>query len=799
MKHILLLRYALLYHLYKLPFMALVRIAIFVILVSLSLLGYYSGTTPRLPLFFLSAFLMAETMYRFKVMKTQPKVAVQQGNADYLYESFTLQALDAFSFAHNTHAIVSSLTKKKNIMFIMHKANIAVTDIQELPVTRDQLAKKAYEITLEVDGKFVTCMDLFVAYVLLTEEKTNMLFSKHLKEADLLQILYWARFDYPQEENPPLTRVLFWGEGIGEGFTAGWTIETAKYTTDITYKVLNEKPVLLGRRQEYQQLVNALSKLTQNNVLLVGEVGTGKTSLVDALALNSFLGVIPGKKLYHKRVYQLMVGQLVSGVQNVGDLEKRMEAILTELSHAGNIILFIPDLEQIVGASTFKINLSGALLPSLRDSKLPVIATITPGAYKKFLEPAQVFSELFEIVKVEEPDRAEAIQMLLERANDLEEKNYVILTYKAVVAAVDLAKRFMQDRSLPGSAITLLSSVVSSAVSAQKHVIDEADITTKMEQQTKGVLAAPGEKEKELLLHMEDMLHEKIIGQDEAVKAIAQAVRRVRAGLATPTRPISFLFLGPTGVGKTETAKALASVYFGGEDKMIRLDMSEYTAPGSVNRLLGASAGEGDEKGELTETVSEHPFSLVMLDEFEKAHAEVLDLFLQVFEDGRLTDNHGKRVNFANTIIIATSNAGSLYMQDWIKGGKQLDSSFQQGLVEEIEKEHLFKPELLNRFDGIIVFRPLHQEDMEKIANLYLIQVQKKLGTQDIQVQFDSSVVSFCARQGFDLQFGARPLRRFIQDHVEDLIAKSLLEGKIDRGAHLLLSADTAGVLTISQ
>ena len=799
MKHIPLLRYALLYHLYKLPVMALVRVAVFLILLSLSFLGFVKGVTPRLPLFLLSLFMMAETMYRFKIMKTQPKVIVQPGNIDYLYECFTLQALDAFSFAHSAHSIIKSLTKKKNVMFMMHKSNITISDIHEFPVTRDELARKAYEITEEVSGHFVTCMDLFVAYLLLTEPKTNLLFTKHLKEADLLQILYWARFDYPQEENPPLTRVLFWGEGIGEGFTTGWTIETAKYTVDITYKVLNERPVLLGRKQEFQQLVNALSKPTQNNVLLIGEVGTGKTSLVDALALNSFLGVIPGKKLYHKRVYQLMVGQLVAGVQNVGDLEDRVEAIMQELSHAGNVILFIPDLEQIVGSSSFKTDLSGALLPALRDSKLPIIATITPGAYKKFLESVQAFSDLFEIVKVEEPDRTEAIQMLLERANDLEEKNHIILTYKAVVAAVDLAKRFMQDRSLPGSAITLLSSVASNASTTNKQIVDEADVTARIEQQTKVALAAPGEKEKELLLHFEETLHEKIIGQEEAVKAIAQAIRRVRAGLATQTRPISFLFLGSTGVGKTETAKALASVYFGGEDKTIRLDMSEYTASGSVNRLLGATAGQGDEKGELTEKVAEHPFSLVMLDEFEKAHPEVLDLFLQVLEDGRLTDNHGKRVSFANTIIIATSNAGALYIQEQLKQGKQLDAAFQQSLLEEIEKEHVFKPELLNRFDGIIVFRPLKQEDMEKIAKLYLTQVQKKLIAQDIQVQFQDSVSTLCAQKGFDPQFGARPLRRFIQDNIEDLIAKSMLEGKVQRGALITLSVNTSGVLQLSQ
>jgi ATP-dependent Clp protease ATP-binding subunit ClpC len=742
---------------------------------------------------------MAETMYRFKITKTQPRVQVQKEAVEYVYESFTLQALDAFLFAKHAHAIVQSLIRKKTVQFIMHKANISAQDIQEFPITREELAQKAYQITSELDGKFVTSMDLFIAYLFLTEPKTTMLFKKHVKFEDMLHILYWARFDHPQEENPPLTRVLFWGEGVGEGFTTGWTVETSKYTVDITNKVLNEKPVLLGRREEFNQMVNMLSKPTQNNVLLIGEVGTGKTSLVDALALNSFLGVIPGRKLYHKRVYQLMIGQLVAGVQHLGDLESRIQSILEELSHAGNVLLFIPDLEQIVGGSTFRIDLSGALLPSLRDSKLPVIATTTPGAYKKFLQPLQVFSDLFDIVKVEEPSRVEAIQMLLERANDLEEKNHIFLTYKAIVSAVDLAKRFMQERSLPGSAITLLSSVASAASLAHKQVVDESDVTTKIEQQTQGAIAAPGEKETALLLNFEENLHKRIIGQDEAVTAISQAVRRVRAGLAAPTRPISFLFLGPTGVGKSETAKALASVYFGGEEKTIRLDMSEYTSSGSINRLLGATAGQGDEKGELTEKVAEHPFSLVMLDEFEKAHPEVLDLFLQVFEDGRLTDNHGKLVSFANTVIIATSNAGALYIKEQLKQGKAIDAAFQQGLLEEIEKDHIFKPELLNRFDGIIVFRPLTQENTQKIAALYLQSVQNKLELQDIHVQFTDSVVTLCAKRGFDPEFGARPLRRFIQDTIEDLIAKAILEGKISRGAVLHLSADAAGTLQFSQ
>jgi ATP-dependent Clp protease ATP-binding subunit ClpA len=322
-------------------------------------------------------------------------------------------------------------------------------------------------------------------------------------------------------------------------------------------------------------------------------------------------------------------------------------------------------------------------------------------------------------------------------------------------------------------------------------------VVAKIEEQTHVAISTPGGAEKDLLLHLEEKLHERVIGQDDAVNAISTAVRRVRSGLTTQTRPISFLFLGPTGVGKTETAKALAQIYFGGEDKTIRLDMSEYTGFGSINRLLGASAGEGIEKGELTEKVYERPFSLILLDEFEKANTEVLDLFLQVFEDGRLTDNHGKLVSFANTIIIATSNAGALYIQDRLNKGDQVDGSFQQGLVADLEQEHIFKPELLNRFDGIIVFKPLSDEDTKKIVKLFLNAVSKKLKEQDINIIFDESVILEVSKMGIDSQFGARPLRRFIQDKIEDPISKEMLEGTIVRGTSLTASFDQNGNLLL--
>lgn len=789
--HMSLLTYAMLYHSYKMPISKIVRIIFVVSIIGIILLLLSQRIMPRFPLFLLSVFLIGETLYHFKVMKIKPQITVQQNNGHDISSSFTLQAIDAFFFAPSSAGVIKALLQKSSVQFILHKANIQPSELQFFDVGKENIAKKAFDIVKALDGQFVTQMDIVVAYFLLTEQQTQLLLKKNLKPEELLHILYWARFEYPQEEHPPKLHVTFWGEGFADDWVSGWTTETKKYIVDITAQVIKERPSLLGRSQEFQELVSTLMKPAKNNALLIGDTGTGKTSLVHALALNSALGRLRGN-LYHKRVYELMIGQLLAGVTGGGELETRLQTILQELTHAGNIILYISDVENIVGASTFHVDLSGALVPFLKDGKMPTIATVTPGACKQFIEPLPVFKDMFEQIRLEEPDTNESTQMLLEKANDIEETSHVTITFKAVLKAIELAQRFMQDRALPGSAVTLLTSIV--AGKPQGSVIDAADIVTKIEEKTHGAIAAPKEQEASLLLNLESKLQERIIGQEEAVGAIAQAIRRLRSGVTTQTRPISFLFLGPTGVGKTETAKALSDVYFGGQNKAIVLDMSEYTGVDALNRLLGAAPGEGNEKGELTEKVYEHPFSLVLLDEFEKAHPDVLNLFLQVLEEGRLTDNKGRRISFANTIIIATSNGGALYIQDQLQQGKKLDSNFQQGLLQELEREHVFKPELLNRFDAIIVFGPLTPQDIEQITLLHLQQIQHDLQQEkDITVTFDQSVAKMVAQQSFDPQFGARPLRRFIQNTIEDVIARGLLEGKIQRGASMKIGVDKEG------
>src|SRR5258708_3154671 len=704
--------------------------------------------------------------------------------------------MELFAFPTTTAQVIQTLLTKPNIRFLVDKCNITAKEIPHAEIAQNQLGQKAFEIAKTSKGKYVTTTDVFAAFLVLTESQTKLFIKKELKPEVFLKIGYWKRADYPQEEEPKTHKILFLGQGIGEDWVTGWTFETKKYITDFTAYTLRTKPLLNGQKKEYESLVEMLCKSGKNSVIITGEPGVGKTSMVQHLATDSSLGQLHGA-LYHKRFFQLMVGPLLAGANDQGTLETRLQSILEELTHSVNIILFIPEIENVVGTTSYHLDLTGALLPYLREGNLQVIATTTKGAYKQFIEPMQTFTDVFEVINLEEPNRDEAVQMLLEKVHEIEWKNHVSFTYRAVVTGVDLANRYMHDKALPGAAVGLLTYVASSGAYKQKNVIDENDVITKVEERTHIAVATPKPAEKELLLHLEDKLHERIIDQEEAIKEISQAVRRFRAGLSVGIRPISFLFLGPTGVGKTETAKALAALYFGGEEQMIRLDMSEYATADSERRLLGAPAGEGIEKGELTEKIHEHPYSLVLLDEFEKAYPAILDLFLQVLDDGRLTDNKGKTVSFASSIIIATSNAGSEFIREHIAKGTKIDKTFQQGILELLQSKGIFRPELLNRFDGIVVFKPITPEQAVQITKLLLKSFAKKLQEQDITIIFDEKLAAKVAKEGLDIEFGARPLRRFIQANIEDFIAQKMLKDEIKRGDKITLSTDENGNIVI--
>jgi len=745
---------------------------------------------------------MIEVFFHYKISRAIPSIEVSKNKKETMHDSFTMQALYGFVLFPTTEGVIKELIKYPQVKLVMEKANITHKELVFNNLEKDVLAESAFETALTFKGKFVTTLDVFIAYLFLIEKDTKLFFAKQLKTADIANIVHWVRATMPEEETPKKWLIHFYGEGIGEPLVSGWTPETKKYTSQFTSYALREEPLIGGREKEFGMMLEALTKAQNNNVLLIGDIGSGKETLVRALAYHSFSGNLGGW-LNFKKVLQLLVGTLMAGATNRSDLEVRLQNIIAELSHAQDVFLYIPEFQNIMGASSYGLDLSGAILPYLKDGYMPIIATMSTGNYKTYMEK-NALKEVFTVISLAEPEHDNAIQMVLGEAEKIEKKYSVILSYRAIVSAVELSERFYQDEVLPGSAVSLLEDV-SNSVDKQtsrkpyertrhKMVLEE-DVVKKVEQTSHVAIALPTGDEIQVLLHLEDKLHERVIAQDDAIKAVSEAMRRLRSGMSTSERPISFLFLGPTGVGKTETAKSLADFYYGGEKNMIRLDMSEYTDENGLKRLLGAPPGEGNERGELTDKIHDHPASLILLDEFEKANPKIHNLFLQVFDDGRLTDNKGNTVSFRNAIIIATSNAGSEFIREQIAKGVKVDNKFEHQLLEQLETQGLFKPELLNRFDDVVIFKPLGPEQVTKVVKLMLEDLKKTLEKQDIKVYFDDAVVAKIAQEGFDKDFGARPLRRYIQDTIEDVIAQKKLTKEIDRGKTVTFSLDGTGAL----
>lgn len=740
---------------------------------------------PKIGLFSLSFFLIIEIFIKFSLEKVTPTEEVSKNSGD-LLNSFTKKALETVLFKKDNSAFLNYLLKFPESKFFLQKAVITQDEINDSNLSHDDVSRKAFEIAKKLNGKFVTISDLITSYLLLSEPKTKLLFNKKLKEEDLLNINNWTRVCL-DEENPKKLKARFVGIGLGEALVWGWTYETKKYTKDLTFSSIKIKALIEGREKEYASLIDSLQKPENNNILLIGEIGTGKTNLVENLIFESYDSLLPNK-LNHRRFLELMVGPFVAGAANREDLETRLQAIIEEIKHSGNVILYIPEFQNLIGSTSYNIDLSGAILPYLKDGKIPIIATMSPGQYKKYFEK-NALREVFNVIMLEEPDVNVALKMLFQKTDEIEKENKIVISYKAVLAGVRYADKYDVNSLLPGTAVELLSDTANSVAASHRKdpVVLEEDVLQKIEQKSHIPVGSPKQDEKILLLNLEGEMHRFVIGQEEAIKSIAEAMRRVRAGLSRE-KPISFLFLGPTGVGKTETAKSLAKLYFGGEEKIIRLDMSEYATEESLQRILSTDAQS------FLSQISNHPFSLVLLDEFEKANQKILNLFLQVLDDGRITDLSGRTISFSNAIIISTSNAGSEFIRENLANENKITN---KELLDYLQKKVIFSPELLNRFDEIVMFKPLSEVEVVQVVKLLVSEFSTRISAQDITVVFDKLALEVIAKSGYDNQFGARPLRRFIQDNIEDVIAKKILSGEISRGDKVKISADTTGKLSI--
>jgi ATP-dependent Clp protease ATP-binding subunit ClpC len=615
---------------------------------------------------------------------------------------------------------------------------------------------------------------------------------------------------------------------------------------------------VIGRQREIERVMQVLSRRTKNNPVLIGEPGVGKTAIVEGLAQRIIAGEVPDT-LANKKLYTLDLGALVAGSRYRGDFEERLKKVLKEIKTRGDIIIFIDEIHTLVGAGAAEgaIDAASILKPMLARGELQTIGATTLEEYRKYLEKDSALERRFQPIQVDEPSVGDTVQILLGLKDRYEAHHSVRFTEQAIVTAANLADRYLSDRFLPDKAIDLIDEAgsrmrinrsgsnpefeeidsklsdvrreKSDAIQTQQFeraaqlrdqeraligdrtdierslresgedagwVIDEEEIAEVLAQWTGIPVHRLTEEETARLVKMEDELHKRIIGQHDAIVAVSKAIRRTRAGLKDPKRPSgSFIFLGPSGVGKTETAKALAEFLFGDEDALIQLDMSEYMEKHTVSRLIGSPPGYVgyDEGGQLTEAVRRKPFSVVLFDEIEKAHPDVFNTLLQILEDGRLTDAQGRTVDFKNTVIIMTSNLGTRDIRKQSIGFQTEDAretydKMREKVFDELKRH--FRPEFLNRIDEIIVFHELTLDEVKAIVDLMLIRVREQLKSQHLDVVLTDDAKAFLGQKGYDPELGARPLRRAIQRHLEDPMSEKVLLGGFKAGSTIFVGVD---------
>lgn len=578
---------------------------------------------------------------------------------------------------------------------------------------------------------------------------------------------------------------------MNRAWTARPTPVLDEYGSDITDYVRERNGwVLVGHEKEYGRLINVLTRPGSPNALLVGEPGSGKTAMVYNLAFQVIKDRVPAA-LFDHRLVALSLSGLSAGAE-AAELSKRFSDIVREVVAAGNIILCIPDLHLLLtNDKGSRIPGADILLAAIKSGTFSVIATTYPKEYKQYIEQNNEIASIFEPIRVEELPEGEAVRYLVYAALVLEAESKIVITFKAIKEAVRIAHKYFRNKPLPSSAEDLLKEAIAGAALRKDGVLNPDDVIATAEQKVNIKMHAVQEGEAEQLLHLEESIHEKFVDQEEAVKAVADALRAYRAGVVRKGGPIaSFLFCGPTGVGKTELAKLVAQTQFGSREAMVRFDMTEYQDKQSFYRLIGSP--DGSMRGSLTEAVMEKPYSLILLDEFEKAYPDILNLFLQVLDDGRLTDNFGRTVDFQNTIIIATSNAHSTLIQEEL--GKQSAVSAITDLLKKRLVEY-FKPELINRFSQVVIFKPLSEKDIRAVAKLNLADLARTLAeAQAVTLNFEDSALDEIARRGYDPLFGARPLRQAINDALRSILADKILRREIKRGDTIDVRFDGAFV-----
>jgi len=762
------------------------------------------------------SFLIKDAFFNFKIKNPKPKnsiIEAAENPLNYnLADFFDFEAAKAVNKAlksarspqvASTHILRFVLKGSSKIKFIFNRLLLNLPEFQEIvkeeikkfPVAKngpaeisddfEQVILKSLKIAVERNHQKVDLGDLFSSLAEIDQTLKGFLVEKKLKAEDIKNLTWWL--DNLEQKRKKGKR--FWSRdnllkkgSLARAWTSGYTINLDKYANDLTREIKGRNMEFVGHENELEVIERTLATRGDNNVLLVGQPGTGKRSIVYNLTQKLMLGRSLGE-INYKKVVEIDMPSLLAQIESVEEVEIVLNEIFREAVTAGNIILVIDGIHNYIGQpmGLGVIDISGILSPYLRLQDFRIIGITTYEGLHKNIEKNSTVLSLFEKIEVSEISQRETLCLLENLVPRLEKQYKIFISYPALREIVSLTDRYFPSLVFPEKAIDILKEAAVFVVSlkGKKKILLPKHIAKMITRKTEIPVGEIESKEKSLLLNLESKIHKRIINQEEAVKEVCTALRRARSQISVKKGPMgAFLFLGPTGVGKTETSKALAQIYFGSESKMIRLDMSEFQSVKDISRLIGTEF----EQGILTNPVRENPFSLILLDEFEKAHHNILNLFLQVLDEGHITDGVGRKVDFKNSMIIATSNAGYKIILSALKSNEKWEG-VRQRIIDYVFEERIFRPELINRFDAVVVFTPLTKQNLLDIAELMLKSLKKNLEEKGISFIITQELKEKIVELGYNPAFGARHMRRVIQNKVENVLASALLAGHLSRGS----------------